>query len=104
MNDRQTLLDVLRAIKATEVTVQYSGSDDEGFIDEVECDVEMAGSLDDELRNFFWDEVIGSTQYDGFHNGDGGFGIITWDIATDKIKMNHNAYVRDSFAYPEETM
>jgi hypothetical protein len=104
MSNRQSLLTALRAIKATEATVQYSGSDDEGFIDEIETDVEIDGSLYDELSNFFWDEVIGSTQYDGFHNGEGGFGTITWDIATDKIKMNHHAYVRDSISYPEETM
>lgn len=103
MFNRPSLRAALQSIDVTKVTTLYSGSGDEGYIDEVAGDKPIGDDLRRVLFNFFWD-VISSTQWNGFHNGDGGFGEIVWDITTDRITLSHNAYVQDTITYPEETL
>lgn len=91
MSSRTELLHKLRDLRISEIVVNYSGSGDEGWIDEINPNPREVEGLED----FFWEEVIGSTSHDGFHNGDGGYGTITWNIEADSIRMQHNDYFTD---------
>jgi hypothetical protein len=104
MENREELLARLKELDITQVRASYSGSGDEGFIDQIEfTPYEPAMAMRRDLDDFFWEEVIGATWHEGFHNGDGGYGTITWDIAADKIVLQHNAYISDVKEYePEE--
>lgn len=103
-SDRTEILESLRALNITKVTAHYSGSGDDGFIDEIDFEPGEPGQpMRRDLDDFFWEEVI-QDHHQGFHNGDGGFGTITWNIATDKITLQHNVYITDSRAYPEVTL
>lgn len=102
-SERTSLLTALRSNNITQVIANYSGSGDEGFIDEInfkpaEPDQPLRRLVDD----FFWEDVIGGSNYDGFHNNDGGYGTITWDITADKLVLHHHDYYTDEVDHGEE--
>lgn len=100
MTSRTELLHKLRDLRISEVVVKYSGSGDEGFIDQISPNPPEVEGLED----FFWEDVIGFTSHSGFHNGDGGFGTIVWNIETDSIRMQHNDYQTITYQHPMETI
>lgn len=102
-SDRTEILESLRALNITKVTAHYSGSGDEGFIDEIDFEPGEPGQpMRRDLDDFFWD-VLCNSQWSGFWDGEpGGYGQISWDVTTDKMKLQHTDYVRDTLEHPEE--
>jgi len=101
--NRKQLLETLRGLGVKSITAEYSGSGDEGFIDDIIFDGgTMDRAVQNDLNDFFWDELCNG-RWTGFWNGEpGGFGTFTWDIATDKLAQNHNEYEVASISHPTE--
>lgn len=102
MTDREELLQKLRDLRISEVRVEYSGSGDEGYIDEInfhpgEPEEHMRRLLDD----FFWEEII-QMHHDGFHNDNGGYGTVIWNIEDDKLTLHHRDYIQDVIDHGEK--
>ena len=102
MTDRNELLQELRDLRISEIRVEYSGSGDEGFIDDIEArgDV-VVGDLYRSLEDFLWEEVI-QQHHDGFHNNDGGYGTLIWNIEADKMTLHHRDYIQDVIDHGEK--
>ncbi len=91
---RSELLIQLREAGITSIECDYSGDGDDGQIDEITAEGgELSQFIDHSLMDFFWD--ITQDHYEGFHNGDGGSGTITWDITTDAITLEHQTAVME---------
>lgn len=88
-----TGLALLRARKATQVVVVYSGSGDSGQTDSVRSvtargkDVPIPEELHDLIDTWTWEKVIPDT---GWWNGDGGFGTVTIDLKTYEAVCEHS--------------
>lgn len=101
-SDREDLLKKLRDAGITKVNVIYSGSGDEGFIDEINyTPLEPDDAMHRDLDDFFWEEII-QMHHEGFHNNDGGYGDVVWDIATDTITLHHRDYIQDEVDHGEQ--
>lgn len=97
---RATLREELKALGVVSVEVTYNGSGDEGNIDEIMLSIsetsKLRGEADLELRidSWAWDFICG--HHSGFQDNDGGFGTLTWDMASGAITLDHNDYVQES--------
>lgn len=110
MTDRQKILDLCRRYSVTAITADYSGYGDSGSIDDPQITPSSAFDL-----NWLFDSVphpwhankllernIGNVitnifyqlleqAHPGWEINDGSQGEFTWDIATDKITLEHGA-------------
>jgi hypothetical protein len=122
-DDRRTVLNALKKIGFSKVVCTYSGSGDDGWVEgptftpkakatkaarETLMNLNMiltwdqAGpvreqkgiALEEAVREILEDAL--ESKYDGWEDGDGGSGTITWDVKTDKIKIQHNEYYTES--------
>ena len=101
---RVPLLKQLRELGVAQVEVQYDGYGDSGNVH----DITLTGateSLDDDLNrkieDFGW--MMAHHQHPGFENNDGGYGTLTWDIAEDKISLDHaDRYVETNHTFSED--
>ena len=101
-SDREDLLTKLRDLGITQVNCYYSGSGDEGFIDEIDFKpAEPDQPIRRDLDDFFWEEII-QMHHEGFHNNDGGYGSLVWNIETDKITLHHHDYIMDEVDHGEK--
>ena len=92
---RAALLTELRALGVTSLEVQYEGYGDSGNIEDVVVTPDTI-SLSEELRrrveDFGWDFAYALSP--GFENNEGGYGELTWVLATDNIDVSHsNRYI-----------
>ena len=92
---RAALLSELRALGVTSIEVQYEGYGDSGNIEDVVVTPDTI-SLSEELRrrveDFGWDFAYALCP--GFENNEGGYGELTWVLATDNIDVSHsNRYI-----------
>ena len=117
MNALQLLAEVRRRFPtATKVTVSYTGSGDEGWMDEVciwageeELDeIEQSpqgwampeGKTDDPLTEplrDFAEEVL-LKHCSGYENNEGGFGTVAIDLMRNTTSIEHYDYVQESVA------
>jgi hypothetical protein len=98
------LLDQLRSANITKVEAFYSGSGDEGYINEITTiGAEVNSETQGDLETFFWDYVLDRSNASGFHNDEGGCGTIIWDVTADKFVVHHTQYFRSEKDFePEE--
>lgn len=96
MTDRKELCAKLRKAGFTEVVGEFSGYGDEGWT-YVNTEIEDE-SLRDDVGHIF-DEAVESV-LPGFGNNEGGSGEITWNLETDKIKIEGGYY--ESIRHTEE--
>lgn len=92
---RAALLVELRALGVTSIEMQYEGYDDSGNVEEVLVSPDTI-TLTEEMRrrveDFGWDFAYALSP--GFENNEGGYGELTWALATDKIDVSHsNRYI-----------
>ena len=40
--------------------------------------------------------------HEGFHNNDGGYGSLVWNVETDKITLHHHDYIMDEVDHGEK--
>lgn len=100
---RKQLLETLRGLRVTEVVAEYSGSGDEGFIDDI---IFTGGTLpqatQNDLNDFFWDQLVDS-RWSGFWDGEpGGYGKMIWNIVTDRLGVHHTEYMIESKSHDED--
>ena len=92
---RASLLCQLRALGVRSIEVQYEGYGDSGNVEDVVVAPDTV-TLTDELRrrveDFGWDFAYALSP--GFENNEGGYGELTWVLATDNIDVSHsNRYI-----------
>ena len=92
---RAALLTELRALNVTSIEVQYEGYGDSGNVEDVVVTPD-AITLTEEMRrrveDFGWDFAYALSP--GFENNEGGYGELTWVLATDNIDVSHsNRYI-----------
>jgi hypothetical protein len=92
---RAALLVELRALGVTSIEMQYEGYGDSGNVEEVLVSPDTI-TLTEEIRrrveDFGWDFAYALSP--GFENNEGGYGELTWALATDKIDVSHsNRYI-----------
>ena len=92
---RAALLTELRGLGVTGLDVQYEGYGDSGNVEEVVVTPDTI-TLTEELRrrveDFGWDFAYALSP--GFENNEGGYGELTWVLATDNIDVSHsNRYI-----------
>ncbi|WP_306155581.1 DUF6878 family protein [Roseovarius sp. MMSF_3281] len=96
---RVELLAQLRALGISEVTA-YG---DSGNVEDVTvrtAEVNLPEPLVTEVGDFAWS--LAYHHHPGFENNEGGYGTLTWDIATDSITLDHaDRYVECSHSYDE---
>ena len=86
--ERTRLLAELRALGATELEAEYDGYGDSGNVEDITTVpvlpniYAMPG-----LGNFLWSVVY--AEHPGFENNEGGGGTVTWDLAADRIDLDH---------------
>tara|TARA_R110002051_G_scaffold15280_1_gene48013 strand:+ start:385 stop:768 length:384 start_codon:yes stop_codon:yes gene_type:complete len=95
---RAALLSELRALGVTRIEVQYEGYGDSGNVEDVLVSPDTI-TLTEEMRrrveDFGWDFAYALSP--GFENNEGGYGELTWALATDKIDVSHsNRYIETS--------
>lgn len=73
-------VNVILGLQENPVTMDYGGSSDEGG-------VEDSNTNDKELDDFLFEFVC--IEEDGYWNNDGGGGVVTWDVLSDKITVDH---------------
>ena len=83
------------------ITYRYSGEGDSGSMDDVDFyptpRVEIPDALKNELEKCAW-EFIPS----GFENNDGGSGVLTIDVTTHKMHLEHSERVIETNDTEEE--
>lgn len=88
---RAALLSELRAFGVTRIEVQYEGYGDSGNVEDVLVSPDTI-TLTEEMRlrveDFGWDFAYALSP--GFENNEGGYGELTWALATDKIDVSHS--------------
>lgn len=98
---RAKLREEIKAMGVKKVGVTYhDGVGREGNIEYVDFSISDTSRLkvsDDLIRRFSdwaWDFICG--YHGGFENNGGGFGLLTWDIASGAITLDHNDYIQKS--------
>jgi hypothetical protein len=121
--DRKVVLDALRKIGFSRVVCTYSGSGDDGWVQsptftpkaratkaarEMIMNLNMILTWDQsgpvrEQKGIALEEAVRQiledaleSKYDGWEDGDGASGTITWDVKSDKIKIQHNEYYTEA--------
>ena len=92
---RAALLIELRALGLTNIELKYEGYGDSGNVEEVVVTPDTI-TLTEEMRrrveDFGWDFAYALSP--GFENNEGGYGELTWVLATDNIDVSHsNRYI-----------
>ena len=97
--------DGLRTAGVTKVTVSYYGDGDEGraeppqFQDAAGRPVEES-HLPAELGIQTLGDLLEGFAPEGYEDGEGGFGTVTFDVQTLKIRVEHNWY--ETISHPDE--
>jgi len=97
--------DALRSAAVAKVTVSYYGSGDEGraeppqFEDAAGTPVEES-RLPSDLDLQTLGDLLEGFAPEGYEDGDGGFGTITFDLGTLLIRVEHNWY--ETVSHPGE--
>ena len=97
--------DSLRAAAVAKVTVSYYGDGGEGraeppqFQDAAGDPVEES-RLPVDLNLQTLDDLLEGFAPEGYEDGDGGFGTITFDLGTLRIRVEHNWY--ETVSHPDE--
>ncbi|UTS82732.1 DUF6878 family protein [Phaeobacter piscinae] len=97
---RAKLREEIKALGVKEVDISYHGGGDEGNIEDAVFSISDTSKLKvpyDLTRRFSdwaWDFICG--YHGGFENNEGGFGTLTWDIASGAITLDHNDYIQES--------
>ena len=113
MELREKLLTKLREMGVTDIEVEYSGYGDSGQLEsttytpKIGTDVDFDSippfwgngdpikrNLDSAVSDFVWDVISG--HYGGFENNEGGGGTVIWDVANDKITLEHYWYIQET--------
>jgi hypothetical protein len=87
----------LRAAGVTKVTVSYSGDGDEGRAEPPQFQDAADNPIDEsnfpaDLDSKTLGELLEGFAPEGYEDGEGGHGTITFDLQTDKIRVEHNWY------------
>ena len=103
--ERTTLAETLRGAGAARIVAHYDGYGDSGNVHGITVSPDSAeiGDIKARLADFVWDVAYGLNP--GFENNDGGEGTVTWDIAADRIDVDHaNFYTeRDEYLHKDVT-
>ncbi len=99
---RAALLAELRARGVEEVEAFYDGYGDSGNVNSVAGRPESAGIGDIETRlmDFVWDVAYGL--HPGFETNDGAEGSFTWNVAEDRIDVDHADFYTERNDYSHE--
>lgn len=94
---RAKIFEALKALGATIVTVDYSGGGDEGYINEVDADVD----LDDDLAQKIEDlcEAWMAEFHGGWENCEGGCGNFVFHVKEGYVHWSHGDYVTETTDY-----
>ncbi|MGR3436526.1 MAG: DUF6878 family protein [Shimia sp.] len=86
--ERARLLAALRALGVTLLEADYDGYGDSGNVEDIRTEPEVA-KVDEMagLADFLWS--VAYAEHPGFENNDGGGGTVTWDVAADRIDLDH---------------
>jgi hypothetical protein len=98
---RETILAALRTAGITKVLCEYDGEGDEGQLEKpafwVSDDVEVEEPDGIDTQDFFYDLL--NEEYSGWQDGNGSRGGFIWNIAEDKITIEHGWRV---YTYEED--
>ena len=86
--ERARLLAALRALGVASLEADYDGYGDSGNVEAIRTEPEVA-KVDEMkgLADFFWS--VAYAEHPGFENNEGGGGTVTWDVAADRIDLDH---------------
>ena len=86
--ERTRFLVELRALGVTSLEADYDGYGDSGNVEAIRTEPEVP-KVDgmEGLANFLWSVAYG--EHPGFENNEGGGGTVTWDVAADRIDLDH---------------
>ena len=93
---KKTIVPKLNELGVTKLTVNYSGSGDEGSIDGIDVEPEglvIPDELEEQISNLA-DELLYS-EHGSWGDGDGGTGTIVIDPVESKIVNKHGWYFTD---------
>ena len=86
--ERARLLADLRALGVTSLEADYDGYGDSGNVEAIRTEPEVAKVDEIEgLADFLWS--VAYAEHPGFENNEGGGGTVTWDVAVDRIDLDH---------------
>lgn len=94
---KQQLCEAMRAAGVKHVTIEYSGSGDEGFMGDVSYQGDGGTELPDtEPLLAEWsalhDRALEAAGLDGYWNNDGGCGHISLNVETGELTISHGWY------------
>jgi len=97
--------DGLRGAGVSKVTVSYYGDGDEGRAEPAQFQDAAGNSLEEARLGVGLDvqalgDLLESFAPEGYEDGDGGFGTITFDLKTLIIRVEHNWY--ETVSHPDE--
>jgi hypothetical protein len=89
------VFDELKTLDVTHVTVEYSGSGDEGQINDVVAfknkeEKNIPKLLNEAIQSLCWDYL--EADHGGWEINDGASGTFTFNVATQKIHLEHHTY------------
>ena len=86
--ERARLLAALRALGVASLEADYDGYGDSGNVEAIRTVPEVAKADEMEgLADFLWS--VAYAEHPGFENNKGGGGTVTWDVAADRIDLDH---------------
>ncbi len=86
--ERARLLAELRALGATALEAEYDGYGDSGNVEDITTVPALPNaSAIPGLADFLWS--VAYAEHPGFENNEGGGGTVTWDLAADRIDLDH---------------
>ncbi|WP_371158359.1 DUF6878 family protein [Jannaschia sp. 2305UL9-9] len=86
--ERTRLLAALRALGVASLEADYDGYGDSGNVEAIRAEPEVAKVDEMEgLADFLWS--VAYAEHPGFENNEGGGGTVTWDVAVDRIDLDH---------------
>lgn len=89
--------DALRTAGVSKVSVSYSGDGDEGRAEPPQFQDSADSPVDESILPAGFDtqklgELLEGFAPEGYEDGEGGHGTITFDLQTGKIRVEHNWY------------
>ena len=86
--ERARLLATLRGLDVTSLEADYDGYGDSGNVEAIRTEPEVT-KIDvlEGLADFLWS--VAYAEHPGFENNEGGGGTVTWDVAADRIDLDH---------------
>lgn len=97
---RAALREEISALGVKTVGLSYDGGGDEGnahdpqFATSETSKLNVPGDLETRFTEWAWEFICG--YHGGFENNEGGFGYLTWDMASGAINLDHNDYIQTS--------